>query len=467
MTGRALERTLAWRMVLVLVVGLLALSTALVWTLAWHLRAAADDSIDSAADVVRTAQQQSREPVTVNEARLSRLLPSATLIAVIADDGSVQVLSPRAVDVDALPVTHRGGEHFGFTVGDQRFRGVIVEAPSLAIRADAEAPAIQARSLLIAFDVTSDRRTVRAVALAATALTLASAIALAATARGLIRRSLSPLREIATAAGRIAATGAAEPMPRDTAFVETEAIARSVDDALARRERAERAMRDFVADSSHELRTPIAKIQGWADVAASGSLDGEEGRAAVGRIVSAAEELTAIVDELATLATLDAAPPRTTGTVDVAELAREVVSEAALVAEGARLAVDAPDPAFVDADRTALTRALRNLVGNAVQHGGGVATVTVRATASSVSVRVSDEGPGIAPEARSRVFDRFYTTAAGQGRHSGLGLAIVAAVARAHGGDVEVLDEGPGASLELTLPTSKANRQEGASGTSG
>lgn len=467
--GRSLQTNLVWRVVAVLVAGLLALSATLVWTLAWQLQNAADDDITTALEVVADAQDNANGgPVTFNEERLSRILPPRALIAIVAADGSVRVLGSAAVDVDALPVDHPEGAVFAFTLGAKRYRGEVVQVDTIA--SDARTgDVIQASRLLVAIETTADRHTVRNLTIVAGGLTAIAAVALALVAHAVIRRSLAPVRDIAAAASAVAATGAPEPIPSGDPFSETQMLARAVDDALRRREAAERAIRDFVADASHELRTPLSKVQGWADLLASGQLD-DDGAVAADKILGAAEELGGVVDELALLAALDVAPSRAQAEVDLGALVREVMDEAReLYPDAIQTFFPDPDPeaagVAVTGDATSLRRAVRNLVGNAVQHGGeGVeVSAALHATDSDLVLIVSDTGPGIPPESRERIFDRFFTTSAGSGRHSGLGLAIVAAVARAHEGRVEVLDSSVGATFALTLPRSKGDRKEGIS----
>jgi signal transduction histidine kinase len=118
--------------------------------------------------------------------------------------------------------------------------------------------------------------------------------------------------------------------------------------------------------------------------------------------------------------------------------------------------VDAPDPVTVDGDAEALRRAVENLVTNAVTHGEGRVTVTVRAEAGRARLTVADEGPGLAADAAEAAFERFWRGSEARGRPgSGLGLAIVRAIARAHGGDVDV----SGAAFTLDLPAAAPGEQ--------
>ncbi|WP_084127515.1 cell wall metabolism sensor histidine kinase WalK [Demequina sp. NBRC 110054] len=463
--NRSLQRTLVLRVAAATAVGLVLATGALLWALAIHLRSAVDRDLESALELVATAERNAEGDATVNGTRLSRLLPGRALLAVVSTEGEIQVLSADAVAVDALPTEARDSEDpFPFTVGTTHYRGVIVEADALELAwADDAASPIEVQRVLLALDISADRATVRTVSLIAIGVDAAAMLFLVVVSRAIVVSSMRPLRQIASAAGRIAHSGVDEPMPRGTGFDETEAVARAVDDAIARRTRAEQAMRDFVADASHELRTPVAKIQGWSELMLSGALGEDATRDALATVIGSAEELTEVVDELALLASLDSVPRTEREAVSLADLARDVVAEAEIVAEDRALHVAdltaAPADSIVLGDRTALTRALRNLVGNALQHGAGDVSVTVATDGNDAVVTVADDGPGVPAEVAARIFDRFYTTSPGQGRHSGLGLAIVRSVARAHGGDASLLETDQGASFEVRLPRSSADRQ--------
>ncbi|WP_062515944.1 sensor histidine kinase [Demequina gelatinilytica] len=446
---RSLESTLVGRVVAVLAIGLVAVAGLVVGALSLHLRAAAEETLAAA---VATVERADAAGTTLSEARVSRVLPTGGAVAFVTADGSVRAIAPEALDVRALPVEAEPGEGLRFTLGDRVYVAETIATEGLTLRTE-DGPEEPVARVLVALDVTSDRATVRRVSFIAVAVALLGAAALAVVGRAVVRRSLAPVEEVAAAAARIARTGEAEPMPDGGPYDETMALAASVDDALRRRTEAERAVRDFVADASHELRTPVAKIQGWAEVALSAAPDNPRGRHATERVIGAAEELAAIVDELGLLARLDAAPRTSRERIDVGALAREVVADAGVVAPAAALTCHVGDgvPAVVG-DRAALTRAVRNLVGNALQHGGERIDVRVEAVDGGAAVTVADDGPGIPRELRTRVFDRFFSTAPGNPRHSGLGLAIVGAAARTHGGRAEVLDSDRGATVLLWLP---------------
>jgi signal transduction histidine kinase len=226
--------------------------------------------------------------------------------------------------------------------------------------------------------------------------------------------------------------------------------------------------RRFVADASHELRTPAALIRANADVVEREALVSPEGEPLVADIIAEADRLGRLVGDLLQLAAADA-----TGIVldshptDVAAMAADTVRQAAALAasRGVELVVD-PDPAasaLVNGDRDRLVQLLLILLDNAFDHSprDGVVTVAVRRQAKSVELSVSDEGPGIPAAERERVFDPF-TRLPGVRRDraggTGLGLAIGRRIAIAHGGTVRVDDApGGGAMFIVALPATQGH----------
>ena len=216
---------------------------------------------------------------------------------------------------------------------------------------------------------------------------------------------------------------------------------------------AEAGMRIFVADASHELRTPVAALQASAesllrDQPARPERDRQE--AALAR---SAARLGRLVDDLLDMARLDAAEPTALEDMDLADVARDAVDRAVLDGAARRIAVET-QPAPVQGSRDELARAARNLVDNAVAASppGSVIRVAVATTDSYVELRVVDDGPGVAPEHRERIFDRFVRLDPGATPGSGLGLAIARRIARKHGGDVTYQDAPDGCAFVLRLP---------------
>lgn len=200
------------------------------------------------------------------------------------------------------------------------------------------------------------------------------------------------------------------------------------------------AQQNFVADAAHELRTPLAALRLQAQ-----SLDRadtpEARQVAVGRLTAGIDRATRLVEQLLILARQEATAAEGTAAktrpVDLADLARRTAADLAGVAaaKGVDLGLQQADPASVDGQPDALQILLRNLVDNAVKYtpGGGTVDILVLSGAGTVAVQVEDSGPGIPPDERERVFDRFYRVAGSEAAGSGLGLAIIKAIAERHG----------------------------------
>ncbi|GAB3435046.1 ATP-binding protein [Massilia solisilvae] len=203
------------------------------------------------------------------------------------------------------------------------------------------------------------------------------------------------------------------------------------------------AQQHFVADAAHELRTPLAALKLQAQ--SLERADNPEARkVAVARLTAGIDRATRLVEQLLVLARQEASA--TAGAirqdVDLAELARRSVADlaAAAQAKGVDLGVQRADAVRVQGQPDALTILLRNLVENAVKYTpqGGTVDISVRGESGGAVLVVEDSGPGIAPEERERVFDRFYRIAGSEAQGSGLGLAIIKSIAERHGARLEL-----------------------------
>ena len=238
----------------------------------------------------------------------------------------------------------------------------------------------------------------------------------------------------------------------------------NVETALQARAESEQRLRQFVADASHELRTPLASIQGYTQLLQRGATDQE---LALSRIASESARMSGLVEDLLLLARLDAGRELASDPVDVIPLAIDAVSDAHAAGPDHQWSLDLPEiddeadsctSCTVLGDESALRQVFANLVNNARIHTPAgthvkVGVQTIAGTASTpgfVRLSVADDGPGIAPELRATVFDRFVrgdTSRSRQGKgSSGLGLSIVSSIAEALGGrvDVDTLCEGEG-----------------------
>jgi signal transduction histidine kinase len=231
--------------------------------------------------------------------------------------------------------------------------------------------------------------------------------------------------------------------------------------ALRPIQRTMESQHSFVADASHELRTPTAIIRSTAEVLQREGHVSAGGKPLVTDVIAEADRLGRLVNDLLTLASSDAAPMVIERRpLDLCELARDATRRAeALAAErGARLVIDAPGGVSVSGDHDRLVQLLLLLLDNALEHSpaGGTVTVSVVRAGRSAEMSVTDEGPGIPHHERERIFAPFHrlpgprgTTAGG----SGLGLAIGRRIAAAHDGTI-VAGDGPrgGACFLVRLP---------------
>jgi len=231
--------------------------------------------------------------------------------------------------------------------------------------------------------------------------------------------------------------------------------------ALRPIERTMDAQHRFVADASHELRTPTAIIRATAEVLQREGHVGPDGLPLVTDLVAEADRLGGLVTDLLTLASSDAAPlVLDRQPLDLSALARDATRRAeALAAERrVRVVVDAPGSVAVSGDRDRLVQLLILLLDNAFDHSPaeGTVTVSVRPSGRAVEMSVTDEGPGIPIEERERIFAPFHRLPGPRGTRaggSGLGLAIGRRLAAAHGGTLEAGDrQGGGARFTLRLP---------------
>jgi signal transduction histidine kinase len=244
--------------------------------------------------------------------------------------------------------------------------------------------------------------------------------------------------------------------------------------ALHELERLAAAKDEFLAVASHELRTPVTALIGFARIleAPPGAVPPEGRRQAVEAVVRQAQRLGALVEDLLAATRLDAgSEPLRREVVVLSELLREGVDDLPTDARGA-VRVSAPDGLAVMADARALRRVLANLLDNATRYAPGPIDVEACAgddgPAEQVHLVVADRGPGIPPSERSRIFERFErgTTAVGDG--TGLGLSIVRSLVEAMGGRITVEDrEGGGARFVVRLPAAPPRPGPATTSTSG
>ena len=274
------------------------------------------------------------------------------------------------------------------------------------------------------------------------------------------RRSLQPLADMARQAesigGRARDARLAAPSPHD----ELGTLARAFNGLLERLAHSLRAQRTFMADASHQLRTPVSVVRTAAQVMLSreGRTEAEY-RESLDVVAKQAERLTKMVDDMFILALADAdARPLQKAPLYLDEVIDEVVDEARLLAAKREItlgAESAGETPFVG-DEHLLRQLLMNLIDNAIRHTPALGTIVVSLTrhAGSLTVAVTDSGSGIAPGDGGRIFDRFVRLdPPGSQAGAGLGLPIAQWIAEAHGGTLVLESTGPhGSRFLLTLP---------------
>jgi len=278
-------------------------------------------------------------------------------------------------------------------------------------------------------------------------------------------RSLKPVSSMAEHAAEITASNLHERLPV-TGGDELVRLARVINDLLDRLETSFEQQRRFMADASHELRTPTAIVRTEADVTLSRpSRTTDEYRASMGIMQDAARRLTRIVDDLFLLARADAghlvvqrSAVYLEDVVDGAVRGVRQLADSRGVSVQLGELVEAP----LRGDADLLGRIVLNLLDNAIKHAppGGSVMVGMARRDDTVTVSVVDSGPGIPAEAVDRLFERFFRAEASRPRHedggsggAGLGLAIARRIAEAHGGRLELVSSKPGhTEFRLTLP---------------
>jgi two-component system, OmpR family, sensor kinase len=275
-------------------------------------------------------------------------------------------------------------------------------------------------------------------------------------------RVSSPLRRMTAVATRVDA-GDLEPRmtPSEGSGDEVRVLAESFNRMLDRLAEAFASQREFIADASHELRTPITVIRGQLEVLAANNDPSAEDVRRAERVVRAEiTRISRLVDDLLLLAQAERADFLRIEPIDLPPFVTELWDGVSLTADRRFELSDVP-AARLNADPDRLAQALRNLAGNAVAHTSdhhGLVRLEVATTdGGQIRFSVLDDGPGIPFEERERVFRRFHRTDSARARRdggAGLGLAIVRAIAEAHGGRVVAADSGNGrgARIDLELP---------------
>jgi two-component system OmpR family sensor kinase len=362
---------------------------------------------------------------------------------------SPEVLSTSKRDISIVTVGSRSGS--------QSWRAILVPRPNTN------------SDLLVAVSLSQVNSTMRFLR---DALLLAGIIMLAvvvATGYWIARLGLRPIAEVTEVADAIAAGDRTRRVAKSKHGTEASKLADAFNLMLDEQLAIEERLRQFVADASHELRTPVSVIMGITDLWRQGKLRiGEESDEAIHRIGVAGGQMGTLVEELLLLARLDEGQPLGHSPVNLSQLVIDVVADAATTDPLRPVTVHVPGPVVVDGDNLGLRRVVANLVTNALRHTPADAEIEVRVTLEGEIARleVRDAGPGMTSDEQRHAFDRFWQADSSRSRSgAGLGLPIVRGIVTAHHGHVTLeSDSASGTRFTVTLPRRAATLDESVPG---
>ncbi len=290
-----------------------------------------------------------------------------------------------------------------------------------------------------------------------------------------LRRGLRPIERMAGQADKITAGDLTERVRPQDPGTEVGRLGAALNGMLTRieasvseREASQELTRRFFADASHELRNPLASLRANAELYQQGALrEPAQVDEAMRRIAHEAQRMSALVNDMLRLARLDQQPGQQAEPVNVTALVTECAERAAITDPERTWHTDVAPDLVTTGDEELLRRAIDNLLANVRAHTPGhtTAALTAARCSGSITIEVSDDGPGVPPAQLARIFDRFYR--GGPGRDgppgAGLGLAIVNAVATTHHGTAQAsLNDPHGLRIRLTLPASSPAGANGA-----
>lgn len=280
----------------------------------------------------------------------------------------------------------------------------------------------------------------------------------------LVRRALTPVERITRAAEQITQHNLSERLPVSRTGDELERLSISLNRMIARLDDAFQNSKRFVADASHEMRTPLTILRGELENLVEDSRLNAEVRERAGSMFEEAVRLSRIVEQLFTLSRLDAGEAQADcSRFDLAGLAKTTADQMGLLAEDKKISItcDAGQPVFVEGDSARLKQVIVNLLDNAIKYTqqSGAIQLHVRAVNGHAILEVEDNGVGISPEALPHIFERFYRVdqvRSGDFEGAGLGLSIVKAICSAHGAEIEAVS-GPsrGSCFRAKFPLAK------------
>ena len=278
-----------------------------------------------------------------------------------------------------------------------------------------------------------------------------------------VRRRLKPLKQLETAAATIAEGDFSVQVDEKKGDRELRELSGAFNTMTRKLQGVETGRKEFVANVSHELRSPITSIKGFAEGMADGVIPAEEQPKYLRLVADESKRLSGLIDDLLALSRLerdDAKPEMTT--FDINEMLRRAVIRRMNDLEAKKIDISCEfetDPCPVRADSDRIEQVVINLLDNAIKFTpeGGKIVLESEATEGSAKITVRDSGSGVAPEDRDKIFDRFFTAdrAHTAGKGTGLGLSICKRIMDMHGQSIRLLDTEEGAAFQFTLETAE------------
>lgn len=390
-------------------------------------------------------------PLAAEEGGLSRRVPLDFRFsdrAIVVFDGEGRVVarsrSPEVTDADVAAIARR------VVTGKRGFFAVAKPGGGPGLRALAIDVRVVSAGFVavVARDLADQERRLHSAALALFAGIPFALVVAGAGGYLLARHSLSPVVRMSRQARRIGASSLDERIAVEHPGDELGVLAETLNGLFERLQSAFSAQRRFMADASHELRTPLSILQTESDVALSRTdRDAAEYRDALDVVQKTSQKLSQIVEDLFLVSRSDAGDyPVRRGLFyldeTIADASRAMRTRAE--AHGVRIEIAATPERLASGDEELIHRLVLNLLDNAVKHSreGGCVRLELSDRDGLTTIAVRDEGPGVAPADRDRIFERFYRGSGKQQRSdgAGLGLAIVKSIAQMHGGDARLAE---------------------------
>jgi two-component system OmpR family sensor kinase len=393
-------------------------------------------------------------------------IPTSTSLTLLDIQGNV--VGGLGGDLNSAPITDYVKGLLPGEVASHGDNPFTIEAPGSDFRVIARALPDGSGTVVAAQSLRDLDRTTSRLGFLFALIGFALLLLIALAARTVIKVGLRPLEEAEKTAEEIAAGNLSARMPEANPSTEVGRLVTTLNTMLARiegsfavRTESENKLRRFVADASHELRTPITAIRGFSELHRQGAVTGEKETAElIGRIENESKRMGSLVEDLLLLARLDQAREMESKPVDINKVVEDaVISARAAGPEHPVTLNSSNEEIFTLGDEVRIHQVVANLLANARAHTptGTPITVSVASTDAGVEISVADKGPGLSTEDQQRIFERFYRADASRARTgadgSGLGLSIVDAVMSAHGGSVSVQSTlGEGATFTLLFP---------------